>query len=176
MGDTTALENPPSKGYLVAMNTHQKIISTFYTAFTKKDVENMVGLYADDVVFQDPAFGTLHGKRARDMWRMLISSQKGKDFDVRFHSVTATATGGTAHWTASYVFSQTGRKVVNEIDATFVIVDGKIVKHTDTFPLRKWAHQAMGFKGWLLGGTAFFRKKLQAQTNGMLDKWVGRHQ
>jgi len=154
------------------MDLHQKIIRTFYTAFAAKDVETMVSLYDDAVHFQDPAFGQLTGERAGDMWRMLISSQKGKTFDVTFHAVAATEKGGTAHWSASYTFSHTGRKVINEIDATFVIVDGKIVKHTDTFALRKWAHQAMGFKGWLLGGTGFFQKKLQAQTNTMLDKWV----
>jgi len=153
------------------MTQHKEIIAAFYQAFEQHKAESMISHYADDVVFEDPAFGILHGERARDMWRMLISSQKGKDFKVVCSSLTATPTGGTAHWKATYTFSKTGRKVVNEVDAVFEIIDGKIIKHTDTFNLHKWARQAMGIKGWLLGGTGLFKKKLRSQTNAMLSKW-----
>jgi hypothetical protein len=50
--------------------------------------------------------------------------------------------------------------------------DGKIIKHTDSFDLRKWAAQAMGLQGGLLGGTGLFRKKLQGQTNQLLDELI----
>jgi len=153
------------------MNEHKNIISAFYTAFEQQDAERMVSHYADDVTFDDPAFGTLHGEHAKNMWRMLITSQKGKDFHVVSSDIVGTQSGGTAHWQATYTFSKTGRKVVNEIDATFIIEDGKIIKHTDTFNLHRWAKQAMGFKGLLLGGTAFFKRQLQSQTNAMLSRW-----
>ncbi|MFT4771922.1 MAG: hypothetical protein ACI9D1_001957, partial [Cryomorphaceae bacterium] len=85
--------------------------------------------------------------------------------------VKASDQAGSAHWEAKYTFSKTGRKVHNSIDATFEFSDGKIIKHTDDFDLKKWAKQAMGLKGALLGGTGFFKKKLQEQTNGMLAKF-----
>ena len=146
-------------------------IQSFYQAFADHDAEKMVSFYSDDIEFTDPAFGTLKGERAKNMWRMLLESQKGKKFDVVFSDVKEDNTSGSAHWEAKYLFSQTGRSVHNKIDATFVIKDGKIVKHVDQFDTRKWASQAMGLKGWLLGGTSFFQKKLNAQTNKMLDKW-----
>ena len=77
----------------------------------------------------------------------------------------------TLQWEAKYTFSKTGRKVHNKIHASVEIQNGKIVKHKDSFNLRRWASQALGLKGALLGGTAFFRKKLQSQTNGLLDKF-----
>ena len=147
----------------------EPIIENFYTAFKSQDAEAMVTCYHKDVHFEDPAFGTLKSERACNMWRMLINSQKGRDFEVSFSDITYDGKRGSAHWEATYTFSQTGRKVHNKIDAQFEIQDGKIIKHIDTFNLHTWAKQAMGFKGMLLGGTGFFKKKLQAQTNKLLD-------
>ncbi|MCB9223849.1 MAG: nuclear transport factor 2 family protein [Crocinitomicaceae bacterium] len=148
----------------------QQIITEFYQAFKDLDAEKMISFYSYNVIFEDPAFGRLNGERAANMWRMLIESQKGKDFVVEFSHVTENS----AHWEAHYTFSQTGRKVHNIISAQFEIQNGKITKHTDHFNLHAWAKQALGFKGWLLGGTRFFQKKLQAQTNRLLDKFEGK--
>lgn len=146
---------------------NQDIINAFYTAFKNLEAEKMVSFYGDDIVFEYPAFGQLKGERAKNMWRMLIEIQQGKDFQVTFKKVTEN----TAHWEANYVFSQTNRKVHNIINAKFIIKEGKIVQHVDDFNLHKWAKQALGFKGAFLGGTKFFKKKLQAQTNRLLDKF-----
>lgn len=145
----------------------QDLIKKFYQAFTDLDPETMVSCYHDDIVFEDPAFGVLKGEKAKNMWRMLCDSQKGKNFIVESSNITADK----AHWEAHYVFSQTGKKVHNIIDAKFEFKDGKIIKHTDDFNLHKWARQALGFKGMLLGGTGFFKKKLNAQTNHLLSKF-----
>ena len=148
----------------------KQTIHKFYDSFSKLDSETMVSCYHDDVIFTDPEFGTLHGKKAKAMWIMLCAN--AKDLTIQFSNISATDTIGEAHWDAEYIFSKTGRKVVNRIDAKFEFKDGKIIKHTDTFNLHTWAKQAMGFKGFLLGGTSFFRKKLQQQTNRLLQKFV----
>jgi len=44
---------------------NKELIQQFYTSFAKGDANGMVGCYADDVVFEDPAFGTLHSERAK---------------------------------------------------------------------------------------------------------------
>ncbi|HKK39170.1 MAG TPA: nuclear transport factor 2 family protein [Cryomorphaceae bacterium] len=152
-------------------SAHKKLITDFYKAFIRLDGESMAACYHEKIVFEDPAFGTLKEERAGNMWRMLCQSQKGKDFIITFSDVSTDDEKGSAHWEAKYTFSKTGRKVHNKINAHFEFADGKIVKHRDDFDLKKWAKQAMGFKGTLLGGTAFFKKKLQEQTNGMLDKF-----
>ena len=149
----------------------KETIETFYKAFNDLDAETMVKCYHEDVVFEDPAFGVLNGERAKNMWRMLCHSQKGKDFKVIHSNVNYDDNSGSAHWEAFYNFSKTGRKVHNKIDATFEFKDGKIVKHTDVFNLHRWSKQALGFKGLLIGGTNFFKTKLQSQTNRLLDKF-----
>ncbi|MNQ84514.1 hypothetical protein D3C85_996450 [compost metagenome] len=52
---------------------------------------------------------------------------------------------------ATYLFSQTGRMVENRIQARFLFADGKIIEHHDSFDLWRWARQALGAKGLLLG-------------------------
>lgn len=149
----------------------QHLVETFYLAFKNLDAETMVSCYHDDIIFNDPAFGTLKGEQAKNMWRMLCESQKGKNFRVDSSNIICNNNRGSAHWEAYYNFSKTGRKVHNIIEAEFEFKDGKIINHIDRFDLHKWAKQAMGFKGLLLGGTNFFKNKLHSQTNHLLTKY-----
>lgn len=149
----------------------KNIIDTFYNAFTNLDAEAMADCYHDEIIFTDPAFGTLKGERAKNMWRMLIQSQKGKEFNITYSDVKYNDEIGSAKWEAKYNFSKTGRKVHNKITAVFEFKDGLIIKHTDTFSLHKWATQAMGFKGAIVGRTPYFKNKLRTQTNALLDKF-----
>ena len=153
----------------------QQLIEKFYQAFAKLDAEAMVSCYHKDIRFEDPAFGVLEGEHAKNMWRMLCESQKGKNFIVHSSRIIANENTGSAHWEAHYTFSKTGRKVHNKIDAEFTFKDGLIFQHTDRFNLHSWARQAMGFKGFLLGCTSFFKKKLNAQTNKLLKSFEARN-
>jgi len=149
---------------------NKDIITKFYTAFQNKEAETMLSCYHPDIIFTDAVFGTLHEVRARGMWKMLCEA--GKDLEISFSNVESEDNTGSAHWEAHYTFSQTGRKVHNKIDAKFKFKDGLIIEHNDVFNLRKWAGQALGFKGKILGGTSFFKKKLRAQTNKKLDRYI----
>ena len=150
----------------------KETIEKFYQSFDQLDAEGMVSCYHEDVVFEDPGFGLLKGKRAGDMWRMLCESQKGKDFRIEASDISFDGETGSAHWEAHYDFSKTGRRVHNIIEAKFKFKDGLIIDHRDHFNLHRWARQALGFQGLLLGGTGFFRKKLHLQTNKLLDKFI----
>ncbi|MGB3605867.1 MAG: nuclear transport factor 2 family protein [Psychroserpens sp.] len=151
------------------------LIEKFYKAFSELDAETMVALYHDDIIFEDPAFGVLHGERAKNMWRMLCATQKNKDFKVVYSNIKSDGSKGSATWEAFYNFSKTNRKVHNIVTATFQFQDGKIIKHTDHFNLRTWAKQAMGFKGFIMGGTAYFKSKLIHNTNNLLTKFEAHH-
>ncbi|MDB6144729.1 MAG: hypothetical protein JWP80_3773 [Pseudomonas sp.] len=137
------------------------VITEFYQAFNRLDAEAMAACYTEDVVFSDPVFGELHGRQAGDMWRMLTS--RAKDFSVTFDNVRADDRTGGAHWVATYLFSQTGNTVVNDIQARFVFRDGKICEHHDHFDLWRWSRQALGTKGLLLGWTPFVQNAIRAQ-------------
>jgi ketosteroid isomerase-like protein len=143
------------------MHANAALITAFYTAFQKLDAETMAGCYAPDVHFGDPVFPSLHGAEASDMWRMLAA--RAKDFSLVFDGVEADEQTGRAHWVATYIFSQTGNTVVNDIHASFIFRDGKIVRHVDSFDLWRWSRQALGTKGLLLGWTQLVSKAVQKQ-------------
>jgi len=145
------------------------LIEKFYTAFQNKDAETMISCYHDDIIFCDPAFGELNGEDARAMWRMLCRNTF--DLKVEFSDINASLKKGSAHWEAWYTFSKTGRRVHNVVSAEFDFKDSKIIKHIDSFNLHKWATQAFGLKGRLLGGTNFFKNKLNQQTNKALKQF-----
>lgn len=152
----------------------KSIIYRFYKAFQSLDHEAMNACYHPDAEFEDPAFGKLKGRSLHKMWEMLCTSQKGKDFQMTYDDILQSEHDGEAHWEAKYTFSKTGRKVHNIIKAKFIIKDGLIYKHNDHFNLRIWAKQAMGWKGQILGGTGFFKKNLQKETNKMLSKYMAK--
>lgn len=148
--------------------TNQELIHHFYTSFAKGDYQGMIDCYHKNIEFEDPAFGKLKGNNAKAMWQMLITKNKG-GIDISHSNVSATEKIGTANWLAKYTFSQTGRKVINNVSAQFEFADGKIIKHTDTFNMWTWSKQALGLKGLLLGGTPFMKTKIQQTTNKLLN-------
>ena len=150
---------------------HQALITRFYQAFQQLDAQGMAACYTDDVVFSDPVFGQLRGKDAADMWRMLTS--RAKDFSLTFDQVQADGQRGSAHWVATYVFSQTGATVVNDIQARFVFRDGKICEHHDHFDLWRWSRQALGLKGLLLGWTPLVQNAIRTQAKKGLKAFQG---
>ena len=142
-------------------DANNAVITEFYQAFNRLDAEAMSACYTEDVLFSDPVFGELRGRQAGDMWRMLTS--RAKEFSVVFDNLRADERTGGAHWVATYLFSQTGNTVVNDIQARFVFRDGKICEHHDHFDLWRWSRQALGTKGLLLGWTPFVQNAIRAQ-------------
>jgi len=154
------------------MHPNEELITRFYSAFQRRDAAGMAACYHPDVTFSDPAFPDLHGDRARGMWAMLC--ERGTDLTVAFRDVRADDTTGSAHWEADYTFGVTGKKVHNVIDARFTFADGLIKTHTDAFDFKRWAGQALGMPGKLLGGTSAMQRKVQGVGAKALDEYLGR--
>ena len=94
-------------------NPNDELIQRFYAAFDRKDGDAMAACYTPDARFDDPVFPGLTGKQPGDMWRVLTSRATDLKIELREHE--ADDTTGSAHWIATYTFSQTGRKVVNDV-------------------------------------------------------------
>lgn len=154
------------------MHPNAKLINQFYQAFSNRNPEGMKACYHPDVVFNDEAFRNLNFEQVNGMWDMLIS--RGTDLQLTYDQVQATDDRGSARWIATYSFGKTGRKVVNDIQAQFEFKDGLIVKHTDQFDFHKWAGQAMGLPGKLLGWTSFFKKKVQDGAMDQMNKYLSK--
>jgi ketosteroid isomerase-like protein len=141
------------------------LIARLYGAMDKHDGDTMAACYAPDAHFHDPVFGDLTGTQAGAMWKMLTA--RSEDLRVELPEHAADDATGTAHWIATYTFGDTGRKVVNDIRATFAFRDGLIVRHVDDFSFWTWSRQALGLPGVLLGWTPLLRRKV---SSGALER------
>jgi ketosteroid isomerase-like protein len=145
------------------MATNDAILLQFYTAFQQRDADTMTALYHPDAEFSDPVFLRLKGEQVGAMWHMLLTSNK--DLNLHFRDLKANNLHGFAHWEADYFFSATGRKVHNVVEAKFTFQDGKIITHKDSFSLSKWAAQALGPLGLLLGWTPFMQASIRKKAS-----------
>jgi len=101
-----------------------------------------------DAHFEDIAFRLKGRERIRQMWQFVCS----RDVQVSFDSIVADDRQGTGHWVASYIFTDTGRPVVNDITSQFTFRDGLIQAHKDRCDALAWARQAFPFPASLLVG------------------------
>ena len=82
------------------MHPNEQIITNFYEAFQNHDPQAMTSCYAKNIIFEDPAFGKIQGKRAFAMWYMLIE-RGGDALDIEFSEVQANDYNGSAKWRIS---------------------------------------------------------------------------
>jgi uncharacterized protein len=155
------------------VSAHEETIQTFYEAFQRRDHSAMGACYHTDIHFSDPVFEDLRGDEARAMWHMLC--EQGADLEVTFRDVEVEGDHGSAHWEAAYTFTPTQRKVLNRIDASFTFVDGKIIRHADSFDLWRWMRMAIGMSGVLVGWSGSAQNKVRTTGRAGLDKFLDAH-
>ena len=150
----------------------QEVIERFYAAFDRRDGDTMAACYAPDAHFSDPVFTDLRGAQPGQMWQMLTSQAQELRVELLEHA--ADGATGTAHWRAHYVFTQTGRPVVNDVHASFRFTDGLIAEHTDAFSFWRWSRQALGPPGVLIGWTPFLRTPVRRRAAANLERFAAR--
>lgn len=154
------------------MSDHLKLIHTFYTALGNLEYETMQQCYHEEATFEDPAFGKLNCEEVKEMWKMLCLSVRA--FSLSIEQASTDGDSGASHVIACYLFSQTGRQVVNHIHTTFRFKEGRILEQKDTFDLWKWSRQALGAPGWLFGWSSFFQKEIRKKAKKRLEKFMMR--
>lgn len=153
-------------------SANESLIERFYGAFAACDGAAMEACYAPDVHFSDPVFPDLRGAEAGAMWRMLTG--QAKDLEIELLEHESDGERGSARWLARYTFTQTGRPVVNDVRASFRFADGLIAEHVDDFDFHRWARQALGPAGLLLGWTPFIRSAVRRRARASLDEFLAR--
>ena len=142
-----------------------EIAVSFYHAFSQHDPEGGVRMIRPHAAFTDPVFGTLNAVQTAAMWRMLmgrapemtVSFELNRSGQAQPQPEVQTARG---QWDAHYTLSQTGRPVHNVVQATMQMRDGLIYRHTDIFDFWRWARQALGLPGMLLGWTPALHRRV----------------
>ena len=150
----------------------QETIERFYAAFDRRDGDAMAACYAPGAHFSDPVFPDLNGDEPAAMWRMLTTQATELRVELLEHE--ADDDRGTAHWRAHYVFSQTGRPVVNDVHASFRFADGFITDHVEDFSFYRWSRQALGTPGVVLGWTPVLRSAVRKKAAASLASFMQR--
>jgi uncharacterized protein len=146
------------------------LIRAFYAAFGARDGDAMAACYAPDAHFSDPVFPDLRGTEPGAMWRMLTA--RADDLSVELVDHEAEGDSGSARWLARYTFTQTGRPVENDVRARFRFRDGLIEDHRDEFDFHRWARQALGAPGLVLGWTPILRAAVRRRARAGLDEFL----
>ena len=149
---------------------NDELIQRFYEAFARGDGDAMAACYTPDARFSDPVFTDLRGEEPGAMWRMLTA--QASELRVELLERAAEDGHGTARWRAHYVFSRTGRPVVNDARASFRFAGGLIAEHDDAFGFHRWARQALGTPGLLLGWTPLLRASVRRRAAAGLERFV----
>jgi ketosteroid isomerase-like protein len=153
------------------MNNNEKLIEKFYTALQKVDAASLNACYSNDIVFFDPMFDLLKGNEVRAMWEMLCKN--AKDFSLEFDTIKDVGDGYyNCNWRASYNFSKTGRRVINNGKAYMKIENGLIIEHSDGWSFHGWSAQAIGILGKLLGWSSFFKNKVKNNARKSLLEYM----
>ena len=148
------------------------LVERFYTAFDRRDYRAMAASYGPTARFSDPVFQDLTGPRIGTMWRMLC--ERAADLRVECGPVRAAGNVAQVEWQAWYTYSATGRRVHNRIAASLSLEQGLIRRHDDVFDLYRWARQALGVKGLLLGWTPPVQRAIRRQASRSLDAFAAR--
>ena len=150
----------------------QKTVERLYAAFAQLDADAMAACYAPQASFDDEAFSLRGRAQVGAMWAMLCEAVKTKGRDV-WKLEVSQITDHSAHWEPTYRFTATGRMVHNIIDAEFEFDSaGLITRHRDRFDFWRWARQALGTPGLLLGWSPLLRTKVRAQAAKNLARFM----
>jgi hypothetical protein len=129
----------------------------------------MASLYAPMAHFEDPVF-CLEGADIGKMWIALM--RRAREFSIAYTIAQAGRGWGTVEVTACYLYG--GRRpVTNVILSEIEFKDGLIVRHVDHFDFPRWAAQALGIPGRLVGRFEFFRRAVSrkaARSLGLPEK------
>lgn len=144
-------------------------LSALYDAMARRDGAAMAALYADDATFDDPVF-SLRGAEIGAMWTGLL--RRAKEFSVSYTIAQAGSGKGVVEWTARYLFA--GKNpVVNVILSELTLEGGKITRQKDTFDFPRWAAQALGTPGKLLGRFGWFQRSVARKARRGLGLTAG---
>jgi hypothetical protein len=144
------------------------LLTHFYGALARKDAEGMIACYHADSAFSDPVFPMLNHDETAAMWRMLVG--RAQNFSFEFQVIGEDR----VDWTARYLFSKTGRTVVNQGRSQFGFQDGLILAQRDGFDLYAWIRQALGLKGALLGWTRLMQAAVRKEARKSLDAFMAK--
>src|SRR5262245_7902070 len=140
--------------------TTNSLIERLYSALNRHDHETMASCYQDSATFRDIAFDLSGRTQIHAMWHMICVT----DIRASFVVLNSTATSALVKLTDEYTFTDTGRRVRNEIHSQFQFVGGLIAEHVDDCDPHLWAAMAFGRTLGFVPGRVRLLRSLKARS------------
>ena len=151
------------------MHKNALLLEKFYKGLQAHDHQTIAECYHPSATFQDIAFKLSDKKKIHVMWHLISET----DLKVNYKIEDTNERKGFAKWTADYTYSDTKRKVHNELRSSFVFKDGLIVEQNDDCDARKWGMQALGPVPGLIAWLVPPIRRNKAMRK--LDEFIGKH-
>jgi hypothetical protein len=130
------------------------LLRQLYSSLNLHQPRVMSECYHEQATFHDIAFDLEGREEISAMWQMICRG----DIRATFEVLSADANAGVVRLVDEYTFTDTGRRVRNEIESRFRFRDGLIIEHCDSCDPKAWADAALGgVTGFFAGRFRFLR-------------------
>jgi|SRR5690242_9412649 limonene-1,2-epoxide hydrolase len=116
----------------------EKIVNDFCTAFERKNLEELMGYFADDAVYHNMPMDPAKGK---DAIRKAINTFLPMATSIEFKILRTVAAGNVVCNERIDKFNLGGKRVELPVAGVFEIRNGKIALWRDYFDLQSWTKQ-----------------------------------
>jgi limonene-1,2-epoxide hydrolase len=118
---------------------NETLVRDFCAAFTRRDVDELLGFFTDDAIYHNMPMRPVQGKAAiRGVLDMFLKPTQAVDFAV----LNIAAVADTVLTERLDTFVMGTRRVELPIAGIFDLRDGKIAAWRDYFDLATWTKQA----------------------------------
>lgn len=119
----------------------EETVRSFCEAWSRRDVDEILGYFADDAVYHNIPLAPAEGKDAiRGLLDFIVSPAR----EISFEILHLASVGDVVLTERVDRFTLDGKEVVLPVSGTFEVRDGKIAAWRDYFDLQSWTSQTSG--------------------------------
>jgi len=118
--------------------TSEQVVRDFCAAWTRKDIEELLGFFTADAVYHNMPLVPLTGIDAiRETLAMFVTPAERIEFEL----LAIAATGALVFTERVDHFEMMGKRISLPVAGVFEVRDGKIAAWRDYFDMQTWMNQ-----------------------------------
>ncbi|MCH8345562.1 MAG: nuclear transport factor 2 family protein [Chloroflexi bacterium] len=123
------------------MSDNTELVSAFCRAWSNRDVDELLGYFAEDAVYHNMPMPPMQGKPAiKAILQQIVSPTSW----IQWETLNIAEAGNVVFTERVDRFEMAGKKVELPVAGVFEIEDGKIKAWRDYFDMATWTRQTSG--------------------------------
>ena len=123
------------------MSDSTELVSAFCRAWSNRDVDEILGYFAEDAVYHNMPMPPMQGKSAiKAILQQIVSPTSG----IEWETLNMAEAGNVVFTERVDRFEMAGKKVELPVAGVFEIENGKIKAWRDYFDVAAWTRQTSG--------------------------------